>query len=230
MAKVLDFNPVLRTLLDGDPRHLNQIISRALTDIDAKASKIRTENEQLERDGHRPGPSPQVQLRDDVERLQTAIERARLETINAIDSEIEKAREEWTRARDRSPDAELAAIRRAENRFKGISDDQARELARTYTDGGTDLNMFELNEARARLQAQGPDGTPYLQGLNEAAAARHGDEPWKQAPAISEMVDYRGALTQLKNDEVFVSTEEHGSAVLKASELIDYNGELDEPL
>ena len=139
-----------------------------------------------------------------------------------------EARAEWEKARDKKPDAELARIRRAENRFRGMADADVTALALDYGDGQTTLSIAELNEARSRLRQIG-DGAE-LEVLNDTAKARRDDSPWiSQDEELSKLADYSDTLSGFKADEILVESEEYGQDRFNLDNLLDLNGELAGP-
>lgn len=224
MAKSEAFHEVARVLLEQAPDHLNKIIAAELNKIDTEAAAIRAE------DADKP-PSekrrPENELSDRVSRFKSSVAMARAETIAAVDAEIERARVDWQKNRDRRPDRELAEIRRAENKFKGMTDEQTRELAINYANGETTLTVPELNELRARLRSA--EALAELDGVNDTAAATNAEKPWiTSSKDIAELAEYAAKLSTLKGDQVlFRDPNSPTDVVVSASELVDYTGVLE---
>lgn len=210
------FNPTFRVLYDSSSDNLNKQISAKLAELDAEAAQIRAE-----------GKSPIDELSDKVTMLKAATERARLETIAAVDLELEGLREKWQKNRDRHPDKEIAILMRAQNHIGGLSDTEANTLAIMYVSDAADLSLPELNELRARLR--NTDGSEAeLLSLEEGIIERRGAAPWiSESPDASRIADYRDLLGKLNGSEVLLSDGDQGRVPVHLDDLIDWDGELE---
>ena len=211
----MSFDPISRTQFNQSDTDLNVQIQSEIGKIEAEAREIR-----------KAGLNPELELRPKVEQLKAAIEVGRFQTIEQIRTIHTEARSEWEKARDKKPDAELARIRRAENRFKGMGDDDVAALAESYTGGEADLSIVELNEIRGRLRSNGAE----LDVLNLAVKERRGDSPWiSKDEEMTKLADYGDTLSGFKSDEILVQSEEYGADRFRLDDLIDYEGELAGP-
>ena len=214
---MIKFDATSRVLFNESGDDLNRQIRAEIEKIETEALQIR-----------KRGGSPELELKPAVDRLRAAIDVGRVETLQEIGRIHAEARADWERIRDKKPEAELAAIRRAENRFKGMGDDDIRALALNYIDGEADLSPIELNEARDRLRQS--NILPELDGLNEAAKARRADTPWVSGdPEMSVLADYSETLAQLSGGEVLLSVEGEDRPYqerIDVENLIDFAGEL----
>ncbi|MAG13618.1 MAG: hypothetical protein CMN78_03365 [Spirochaetales bacterium] len=211
----MSFDAVSRTLFNASNTDLNQQIASELVKIEAEAGRIRER-----------GGSPALELKPQVDQLRTAIEVGRFETLQQIAAIQGEARSEWEQARDKKPNVELAQIRRASNRFRGMADADVTALALAYADGSTDLSAIELNEARARLRTNGAE----LDVLNQVAKERRTDTPWiSEDEELAKLADYGDTLSTFKADEILVESEEYGQDRFNLDNLLDLNGELAGP-
>jgi hypothetical protein len=215
----MTFDPVFRTLFQGTAgsSNINGQVLTEIQGIEAEAKKIRL-----------AGGSPEAELRDRISKLKSDVGMATFETVGALDGELDVFKQEWTAARDRAPDRELALIRRSENEFKGLSDKQVSEMAMAYMEGTRDLIPVELNEVVGRLRQSG-DYEAELEALQEAIPSMHGLSPWLKDEAAAKLLDYRDKLQQLEPGEVHFEHPDHGSASFDLDSLIDLSGELEQP-
>ena len=198
----------------GATDHLNSQILAAIHETDAEAAKIR-EN----------GGAPALDLKEKVDMLRTSVIRARLETIAAIDGEIDSIRATWEKNRDRNPDRELARIRRAENEINALTDAECADLALRYSADAEDLGPAALNALRARLRMSGAEAE--MDVLTDAIHDRRDDRPWISGdPEATKLADYRDKLDSLTGSQVLYDGEQ-GTAALEFMDLIDFDGELD---
>lgn len=213
------FDATRRVLFNQDGSDLNRQIRTEITRIETEARQVRAR-----------GGNPAAELRPMVDQLKTAIEVGRFETIQQIAAIHGEARSEWETARDKRPDRELAQIRRAENRFKGMADDDVAALSLAFSQGETDLSAIEINEARARLRSNGAA----LDVLNQVAKERRTDMPWiSQDAELSKLADYGDTLSGFTGDQILVDIADEGGERLRErytlDDLIDFDGELDRP-
>ena len=213
---MIKFDATSRVLFNESGDDLNRQIRAEIEKIETEALQIR-----------KRGGSPELELKPAVDRLRAAIDVGRVETLQEIGRIHAEARADWERIRDKKPEAELAAIRRAENRFKGMGADEIRALAVDYMDGG-ELSHIELNELRARMR-QIPDAGPELSVLNDAARARRDDSPWVSGdPEMMTLADYADTLGQLSGGEVLISVEGEDRPYqerVDVESIIDFHGE-----
>jgi hypothetical protein len=217
-------NQVSRVMIEQDSTHLNKIVVAQIAKFESQAAIMRGEDAAA---GRRDKRDPATELRPQVDLFKAAVATARSETIAGVKWETDQARLAWEKDRDRHADRELAEIRRAENKFRGLSDDDARALAMDYINNDdAALAPPEINELRARLRSL--DAMPELDTVNEAVTARNGDSPWiSNNPELTELVAYADDLSTLTRDEVaFTDPNSTQGIIARASELIDYDGEL----
>ncbi|MBT3202594.1 MAG: hypothetical protein HN350_22060 [Phycisphaerales bacterium] len=213
------FDPTMRILLDEDTSNLNRQISQRLAGIDEAAAVMKKVDSRKEEGA---GRNVEVELGPEIAQLTADVDAARMATISAIDNDLETRRENWTAARDRNPTKEVAEIRRAENRIKGMDDKSVADLAGAYADDTAGLNVPELNEISARLRQanMGPEN----EILHLAIDQKHGHSPWIAGdPEAAGMANYRKVLSELRTGEVSVGNDEFRP---KIRELADLHGDL----
>ena len=216
----MSFDPTSRIMLEnGAPDNINRQLLAKIGDIESRAAKLRAE-----------GRAPSAEMLDEISSLKASVDLARIETLAALDVDIAGLEATWTKARDKNPTGELAALQRARNEVDGLSDDEVRAIVLAYSsDDSPDLNMPTLNELRGRLRQLGEDGAAELSTLNDAVEKRRGDMPWLQSGEGRELADYRDLLSKLGPGEVLYR-DPAGDAQfpVKLDDIIDYKGELDE--
>ena len=221
-----------RELLEQQGDNLNRQVFNAIQQLEQAAAAIRAENE-------RYGTKRSVhdELAEQTENLKYAIDQARQETIQAINLQIEDARGEYEKQRDRKPELDVARLRRASNTVNAMSDDQVKNATFQYSSGELSLNPYEINEIRARLRTIDDGGG--LEGFNDAVAIRRDDAPWvSQNAELAQLADYQDVLKQLKDDEIVLidenapanQPEQFSRIRAKASELVDYDNRLGQPV
>jgi hypothetical protein len=210
----MKFNSTFRVLFDSDPDPLNQQISAKIAAIDQAAAEIRQR-----------GGSPYDELRDTVNRLKSAVEKARIEQAALYRAQIEQARIDYEKAIVRTPSTTLLAIERAKNRIQAMTPDQAESLAMHYVSGAESLDVFTLNELRSALIRSGNQAT--LESVNQAATERRTDHPWISGdPDVAQIANRADILDSLTADQVHFSDADGQSAVFHIDGLIDFENEL----
>lgn len=211
---------MLRVTLEQQGDHLSTIVTKQLRKFDEQAATI------IREDADKPQKrNPEDEMRQEVNIFKGAVVAARADVLKGIAWETSKAQAAYEKNRDRKPELELAQIRRAESRAKGLGDEQIKELATDYANDDTaTISTPELNEIRARLRSAGDDIE--LELLNEAAESRHAERPWIAGnEALTELVAYGADLATLKNDEMRIKDPNGSQAFAEpASNLIDYTG------
>jgi signal transduction histidine kinase len=214
------FDPNIRVIFDelasGD--NINSQVKSEIEKLDQAAKTIRTD----EKDKR----SPVDVLRPQIDVLRGSIENIRMLTVSAIGGELDEIRQAWEQDRSGNPSRELAQIRRSENKFKGMSNEEADELAISYASDAADLDYCELNELKGRLRAQGSGAE--LKTLETGIKERRGNFPWLQAPEASKLADYRDNLASMQRDQLLITSDEVGQLVTTIDQLIDFAGELSE--
>ena len=213
---------MLRVELEQAPDHLSKIVTAQLRKFDQRAATIRAEDvDKIQK------RNPQDALGEEVSIFRGAVAAARADVIKGIAWETDKARAAYEKNRDRKPELELAQLRRSENKFKGLGDEEITAMATDYVNDNTaTISTPDLNEVRARLRSSGADIELAL--LNEAAEARHAERPWIAGnAALAELVAYGADLATLKGDEMRIKDPNGSQAFAEpASNLIDYTGSL----
>lgn len=209
----MSFNPTDRILLENSPRHLNKLVVAELSKLDARAKEIRDAGKE----------HPVDALRGEVANLKMSISRATVETLRAIDGEIATLQEQWVKARDSKPQAEIAELMRVANEINGMSNAEIESLSQAYATNEQDLSATQLNAIRQRLRESGSD---WLESVNSVARELHTDEPWLQSGPASELVNYKETLNGLTGGEVAFESEDVRMK-MNIEDLIDYSGELD---
>lgn len=212
----------LRVDLELQTDHLSKIVTAQLHKFDAQAAAIRAEDADKKAKRHPPDV-----MAEEVGIFKNAVAKSRTDILNGIAFETDKAKAEFELQRDRKPEIELVAIRRAESWAKGQSDEQIKETATNYVnDDAATISVPELNEARARLRSSGADME--LELMNDAAESRFAEKPWiANSEDLRELTAYGADLRALKNDEVMILDKNSNAKFAQsAADLIDWNNEL----
>ena len=213
----MSFNLVFRTLFDSVNDPMNTLVRAEIGKLEAEARELKAQ-----------GKAPALELAEQVNDLRERIAKTRAQAIAMLQESQVETRKEWEKQRDKRPDLDLAQMRRAENRIKGITDQQALEMAIDY-ENGADLDLATVNELRARLRQSGEESAAvHLETLNDVAIQRRADMPWLEDPEASAMADYAGALGQLQGGQIYYSGSE-GQAVFEIADLIDFDDEMNAP-
>ena len=221
------FDESVRVLLDNSTDNLNSQISAELAALDLAAAEIRKHNAvEIEKNGKAKAQrrDPEVELRPRVELLMAAVERARLQTVAALDGEISELQNDHQKKIDAKPDLDLLKLRRAENFVDGLTDDQVRRLPVELAEKQQDCGTYTINLLRARLRRMG-DAEGELGTLTELSQKLRWDTPWLQTDEGAELAELRDDLASLKGSEVLYK-DPRGSVTARVEELVDYGGEL----
>jgi hypothetical protein len=212
----MSFDPMMRGLLEQSTTSLHQQVVQRLNGLDQQASQMRKNNQ-----NRQTARIPAIELAPDVEKLVSDYDVARLTTIDAINGELSDKRKASMSDRDRHPDRELAAIRRAESHVKGLSDDAVTELASSFVmDDSATMDVPTQNEVLGRLR-QAKMKAEHSE-MTMAIKARRADQPWMDEEA-TQLADERDTLSQLSSGEVSLADDQYRT---KIPNLIDWHDEM----
>ena len=212
----MSFDPMMRGLIEASTSNLHRQVVQRLNGLDQQASQMRKNNQ-----NRQTARIPAIELAPDVEKLVSDYDVARLTTIDAINGELSDKRKASMSDRDRHPDRELAAIRRAESHVKGLSDDAVTELASSFVmDDSATMDVPTQNEVLGRLR-QAKMKAEHSE-MTMAIKARRADQPWMDEEA-TQLADERDTLSQLSSGEVSLAADQYRT---KIPNLIDFHGEM----
>jgi len=208
------FDGTWRILFESDGSNINKQARARIAEIESQAAKIRAE-----------GGNTVIDLAPQVKELSSAVSRATVETISALDGELAEIESAYKTQRDRHPERELVQIRRAENEIGAMADDGFANIVENYgSDESISLSVPAINVVRQRLRMANRDTE--LAGFNGLVTELNGDKPWLHSEEATKLSDYRGLLSKLKPGEILYQGSE-GRFPIPVGDLIDYGGDLD---
>ena len=205
------FDPVTRIYLENDPKQTE--LTTALRNLDARASEIR-----------KNGGVPSVEMKDDINQLSAALSAYRVALSEQLRGRLDKAKTEYRTDREKHSTVELMKQSDAKRLVDSLDDSEVASMALEYVDGA-DLDLFTLQELRARLR-QTPDRETEADMLKTAMQSRRASEPWLNDPETREIADELENVLSTKPGHVRIRADNY-EFEKPIENLIDFAGELD---